>query len=195
MPPIRPAVAFALAAFLAATDASPQTFPVTPGTLEFQLGFAAIALPEEQDGAFSGEIEGRAGWFVREGIELQAEVAARVYPLGSVAPKSYGGGVSALWFPRIGEMRNLYLLGGLAFEYLDYPPNYGVASSTSPVVVGGGGIKIPLEASGIPFLRGGHLTAEYRLEWIRLSEEAVDPVYGDRLDLQSGVSLGYSIFR
>jgi hypothetical protein len=39
------------------------------------------------------------------------------------------------------------------------------------------------------------LTAEYRLEWIRLSEEAVDPVYGDRLDLQSGVSLGYSIFR
>ena len=127
MPSIRLVSVLALAAIFTAPPARAQTFPVTAGTREFQLGLAAIALPEEQDGAFSGEIEGRAGWFVREGIELQAEAAARVYPLGSVAPKSYGAGVSALWFPTLGEVRNLYLLGGLAFQYLDYPANTGIA--------------------------------------------------------------------
>ena len=193
---IRQAVApFALAAALPGTDAVAQTFPVTAGTLEFQLGLATITLPEDHDGTYSFQAEGRGGWFVAEGLQAQAEAHVRMYPLGNQAPGSYGLGLAALWFPELGEFRNLYVLGGAAIQYLSYPAHYDVSNGVRPLLRAGGGLKVPLENSGIPFLRNGHLTIEYRGEWILLTEDEVDPAVGNKLDFQSGIALGYSIFR
>jgi len=191
----RPAFAACIVAACLAGGARAQTFPVTPGTLEFQLGLATIVLPEDHDGTYSAQVEGRAGWFFGEGLEAQLDGHFRFYPLGSEAPKGYGVGLSALWFPVLGDTRNLYVLGGAAFQYLDYPPRYGVSNGTRPILRAGGGLKVPLEQSGIPYLRGGHLTVEYRGEWIWLSHDEVDPAVGKTLEFQSGLAFGWSIFR
>jgi hypothetical protein len=188
-------VAASFAAVLGGASASAQTFPVTPGTLEFQLGLAMITLPEDHDGTFSAQAEGRAGFFFAEGLQAQLEGHGRFYPLGSQAPGAYGLTAGVLWFPTLGDFRNLYLLGAGGFQYLTYPDRYGVSNGARPIARIGGGLKAPLENAGIPWLRGGHFTAEYRAEWIKLTEEEVDPAIGNTLDFMSGIAVGYSFFR
>jgi hypothetical protein len=183
----------AVAAFLPTGVASAQSFPVTPGTLEFQLGIAGIVLPEDQNGTFSAQPEVRAGYFVLEGLQLQAEANARVWPLGNQAPKSYGLGAHVLWFPRPFPSRSVYALGGLAVSYLDYADRYQIESGVVPSVRVGGGIKVSLAKGFVRFMRSGHFTVEYRGEWIRLNEDMV--VSGRQVDFVSGIALGYSIFR
>ncbi len=165
----------------AATGASAAGVPITPGTMELQAGIAAIILPESVDGTFSAQPEVRFGYFLREAVELQVIGDVRVWPLGAKAPHSYGIGGVLLWFPRVHEDRNFYLLAGAGGAYTDPPGTEG--SSFDPLGRAGFGFKVPMEGFG--FLPSAFMTIEYRAE---LS-------FADETDFVSGAALGISMFR
>jgi hypothetical protein len=162
-----------------------QTFPVVAGTLEFQGGMAAVALPEENVGSISAQPELRIGYFFMEGVEAQVVGDGRVWPLGNTAPSFYGVTGNVLWFPNLGpRSRNLYFLGGGGGVLVD-PPSPTVDSSIDPLLRAGMGIKISLAEIGWTFLHPFHLTVEFREEVL----------FGDETDFLSGVSFGLSSFR
>jgi hypothetical protein len=160
----------------------PAAVPIAPGTWEFQAGIAGIVLPEDIPGTYSLQPEARIGYFIREGIELQAQGDVRVWPLGSVAPNHYGVGGSVLWFPPIQEERSLYLLGGMGGAYSD-PPGSEEESSFDPLARAGFGFKVPI--SGLGPLDGSYLNLEYRGEM----------AFTDDPDFVSGAAIGLSFFR
>jgi hypothetical protein len=180
---VRLAVVSALAwAVLPPPAGAAQTFPITPGTLEFQVGVAGIVLPEDTDGMFSAQPQIRAGLFLREGVELQGEADARVWPLGPIAAHSYQVTGNLLWFPRLSDHHELYLLGGGGGAFSNPPGPEG--GSFDPLLRGGLGVKIPLVALTEAF-RALYLTAEYRGEL----------VFATNTSFVSGVALGFSRFR
>ncbi len=157
--------------------------PIEAGTWEIQAGLAGIVLPEDIQGTYSLQPEARLGFFIVDAIELQAQVDVRVWPLGSVAPNSYGFGGSVLWFPSIQEERNLYLLGGVGGAYTD-PPGSVEDSSFDPLGRAGFGFKVPITGTGLGFLDGSYLNLEYRGEM----------VFVDDPDFVSGAAIGLSFF-
>ena len=162
---------------------SAQTFPVVAGTMEIQLGAAGVILPENTNGMVSAQPELRVGFFVSEGLQLQFVGDARVWPLGTIAPPSYGASAQFLWFPNLGpQNRNLYVLGGMGGAYSD--PLVG-DSAFDPLARAGLGFKVPLGDFGLGFVTRSHLTVEYRAEMI----------FQDETDLVSGVAVGISLFR
>jgi len=76
-----------------------------------------------------------------------------------------------------------------------YPDRYGVDASIDPLGRLGGGFKVPLDNLGVPYISRGHVTFEYRGEWVALDEDVVDPLDQSKWDFQSGIAVGYSIFR
>jgi hypothetical protein len=160
-----------------------QDFPVSAGTLEVQVGVAGIVLPEESRGTFSAQPEVRVGWFLRERLELQAEGDVRVWPLGTIAARSYGVSGNLLWYPPLADDRHdLYFLGGGGGAYTD-PPGPAADTSFDPLLRGGVGLKVPLEGLNEAF-RAIYFTAEYRGELI----------LADSSDFVSGIALGLSRF-
>jgi hypothetical protein len=185
-----------IGALLAARPAEAQSFPVVGGTQELQIGVSMVSLPEITNGSWSAQPEVRWGLFLADGLELQVGLDTRVWPLGSQAPKSYGGGVSMLWFPDLGTVdRNFYLLAGAAGMWSD-PPQAAFHASFDPVGRGGMGLKVPLDNLGLGFLAGKHLTVEYRLDFVLLNEDEEDyAVLGDvatNYDFLSGLAVGVS---
>jgi hypothetical protein len=162
-----------------------QTFPMTPGTLEIQVGVGAILLPESSDGTYSAQPEVRVGLFLMPGVQLQVQGDARLWPLGSVAPKSYGASAHLVWFPSLGpENRNLYLMAGGGGALTDPPARTGLDSGFDPLFRGGLGYKIPLSGLRLGFLRQTHLNVEARLE----------AIFQDEVDVVSGGAIGFSYF-
>jgi hypothetical protein len=169
----------------AATTASAQTFPVTPGTLELQVGFAAITLPEGSDGSYSAQPQVRLGMFLAPGLALQVEGSFRIWPLGAVAPGSIGASAQIAWFPTLGQgNRNLYLMAGAGATRNDPPARTGLDTSTDPQARVGLGYKIPLSNLDLGFVSKAHLNVEYRAEFLLEDETA----------LVSGASLGLAYF-
>lgn len=180
-----PALVLALLAVSRVPGASAQTFPVVAGTMEFGVGASAVALPEEISGSISAQPELRLGYFLAEGLMLQVVGDARVWPLGTVAPSTYGVAGSLLWFPNLGpRSRNMYLLAGGGGNFVD-PPQPSEDSSIDPLLRAGVGVKVPLNGLGLSFLHPYHFTAEFR------EEIAV----GDETDFLSGVSFALSRIR
>jgi hypothetical protein len=165
--------------------ASAQTFPMASGTLEVQFGLAAIVLPEGSDGAYSAQPELRVGLFLMPGLELQVQGDARLWPLGSVAAKSYGASAHLLWFPALSpENRNFYLMAGGGGALSDPPARTGLDSGFDPLLRGGLGYKVPVSGLDFGFLKRPHLTVEGRLE----------ALFQDETDLVSGGSVALSYF-
>jgi hypothetical protein len=201
-PPVGPvlAAAVALGSALVPGTAPAQTFPVTKGSQEIQVGFSAISLPEFVGGSISAQPELRYGRFVGEGLEVQLGAETRVWPLGTQAPKLYGGSLSVLWYPNLGPRnRNLYLLVGGGGSWND-PPQVTRDASFDPAVRAGMGVKVSLENLGLAFASGWHLTVEYREELVLYNEDEGayaglgTDVSTDR-DLLSGLAIGVSLFR
>jgi len=137
-----------------------QTFPVVAGTWEFQGGFSGTMLPEAYDALWAAQIEARAGMFVVEGWEIQVIGDARIWPLGTQAPKSYGITGNVLWFPRMGEHRNLYLMGGAGGFQRDPATETQPEAGFQMVVRTAVGTKIKMPGQG--FIGRTHLTTEFR---------------------------------
>jgi hypothetical protein len=169
------------ACFCAGPGKTLAAVPIEAGTWEIQAGLAGIVLPEDIEGTYSLQPEVRFGYFIADAIELQAQGDVRVWPLGSVAPNSYGVGGSVLWFPSIQEERNLYLLGGVGGAYTD-PPGSAEDSSFDPLGRVGFGFKVPI--TGLGFLDGSYLNLEYRGEM----------AFVDDPDFVSGAAIGLSFF-
>ncbi len=173
------------AALLVAERAEAQTFPVVVGTLEFQGGFTAITVPEASNALIGTQPEVRVGYFIREGVQLQAMLDTRVWPLGDVGATSHGITANLLWFPNLGpRSRNLYLLVGAGGAIVD-PPGALDSSGFDALVRGGVGAKVSLEDLTISWLTPLHLTVEFRTEYL----------LADESDIVSGVALGFSWFR
>lgn len=180
-----PVLVLALLAVSRVPGASAQTFPVVAGTMEFGAGATALALPEEITGSISAQPELRVGYFLAEGLMLQVVGDARVWPLGTVAPSTYGVAGSILWFPNLGpRSRNMYLTAGGGGNFVS-PPNPSDDSSVDPLLRIGMGVKVPMEEIGLNFLHPYHFTVEFR------EEIAV----GDETDFLSGISFGFSRIR
>ena len=178
-------LALATAVLAGAGTVGAQTFPVVAGTLEIQGGMAAVTLPEQYFGSISAQPELRFGYFIAEGLMIQAVGDMRVWPLGTAAPSFYGVTGNLLWFPNLGpRSRSLYLLGGAGGLLLD-PPNPAEGRTFDGVIRGGVGVKISLAELGARFLHPFHFTVEFREE---LS-------IADETDMLSGVSFGLSSFR
>jgi hypothetical protein len=137
-----------------------QTFPVVAGTWEVQGGFNGTVLPEGYSPLWSAQVEARAGMFIAEGLEIQAIGDVRVWPLGAEAPKSYGITGNLLWFPRTGETRNLYLLGGGGGFFRDQATPTQPESGFQPMLRTAVGTKIKMPGQGA--VRNLHLTTEFR---------------------------------
>ncbi len=183
-------------AWLPGGNAGAQTFPVVGGTQEVQIGFSVVTLPEITGGTWSAQPELRWGLFIADGLEIQVTADARAYPLGTTAPKSYGGGVNVLWFPVLGDRdRNFYLLAGGGGAYSD-PSSPAIDASFDPAGRIGLGVKVPLDAMGLGFLMGRHLGAEYRGDFVFLNEDADDYPYEEdfatSLEYVSGFTIGVS---
>ncbi|MGQ0722641.1 MAG: hypothetical protein ACT4PE_13880 [Candidatus Eiseniibacteriota bacterium] len=173
------------AVLLGFVPASAQTFPMTSGTLEVQFGLGAVMLPEGSDGTYSAQPELRLGLFLMPGFELQVQGDARLWPLGSVAAKSYGASAQVLWFPRLSpENRNFYLMAGGGGALNDPPARTGLDSGFDPLLRGGLGYKVPLTGLDFAFLKQSHLTIEGRLE----------ALFQDETDLVSGGAIALSYF-
>jgi hypothetical protein len=180
-----PSLALAVLGALGPAVAFAQTFPVVPGTLEIGAGMAAVALPEATTGSISAQPEVRVGYFFAEGMMLQVVADTRVWPLGIVAPTSYGIAGNVLWFPNLGpQNRNLYLMAGAGGALVD-PPGPAKGSSVDPMIRGGLGVKVSLADVGLHFLRPFHLTVEFREEY----------VHSDENDFLAGLAFGLSAFR
>jgi hypothetical protein len=164
------------------SGAAAQSFPVVRGTWTFQLGASGMVLPERYDALWSLQLEGRAAMFLVEGLELQAQGDVRVWPLGAKAPKAYGFTGNVLWYPRIGDTRNLYLLGG-GGGYLRQgeTPAHG-EDGFQPLLRGGLGTHISLEQMGP--VRAFHFTTEFR----------VDVLFEEETSFSTGIALGLSYF-
>lgn len=167
--------------------------PITQGIWEFQGGASGIVLPESFDGTWSLQIEGRAGYFIKEGWELQSMLNWRVWPLGSKAPKYVDLGGSILYFPEIGNKRNMYVLGGAAAVKTD--PNGPAEGGFKPLIRAGFGFKVPM--SGLKFLGDAYLTMEYRAEMVFIDDAEFfeDPTIEDGSDFVSGAAIGLSWFK
>jgi len=180
---------FRFAALVAAAVSAPvlaqaQPAPVDAGTLEVQAGMAAIGLPESTNGTYSAQPELRLGYFLADGVELQAVGHIRMWPLGPVAPHSAAGAVHLLWYPSLGPgHRNLYLMAGGGITRND-PPGVLLERTFDPLARFGIGYKIPLSGLAIGAMSGGWLTAEFRGE--ALFEEYTSPV--------AGIVVAYSYF-
>ena len=188
--------AFALVWILSAFLARPchaAAVPVTAGTWEFQGGFSGIVLPESFNGTWSAQIEGRTGYFIMEAVELQGMINVRVWPLGSKAPHYTDFGASVLWFPKIGENQNMYLMGGAGGATTNPPgePEGGF----KPLIRAGFGFKVPM--SGLKFLGDAYLTMEYRAEMVFIDDTEFfeDPTIEDGSDFVSGAAIGLSWFK
>jgi hypothetical protein len=166
---------------------------VPPGTWEFQGGFSGIVLPEAFNGTWSAQIEGRAGYFIKEALEIQGMINWRVWPLGGKAPHYYDFGVSALWFPKIGDIRNMYLLGGAGGAVTD--PPHEPEGGFKPLIRAGVGFKVPMR--GLEFLGNAYLTMEYRAEMVFIDDPEFfeDPTIEDGSDFVSGAAIGISYFK
>jgi hypothetical protein len=170
---------------LAPASASAQTFPMTSGTIEVQLGLGAIMLPEGSDGTYSAQPELRVGLFLWPGLQLQVQGDARLWPLGGVAAKSYGACAHLLWFPELSpENRSFYLMAGAGGALNDPPARTGLDSGFDPMLRGGVGYKVPLSGLEVGFLKRTHLTVEGRLE----------ALFQDETDLVSGGAVALSYF-
>ncbi|NNE44695.1 MAG: hypothetical protein HKN12_10830 [Gemmatimonadetes bacterium] len=177
-------IAAALAATLLGPAASAQTGPTASGSLELQFGIATIALPEDTEGTYSAQPQLRLGLFLSEALQFQVEGYARVWPLGAVAPSSYGVVAQVAWYPSVGpNVRGLYFLAG-AGGALNEPPGFMTESSFDPLVRGGLGYRVPLNELGVGFLTAAHLNAEYRAEYL----------LEDPSDFVSGVAVSFSYF-
>ena len=182
---VRTVIALGGAALLLSPKSSgAQSFPVTPPSMEVQVGAAAITLPEQYDGLFGWQAEVRWGMFLLTGLQLQIQGDARIWPLGAKAPKNYGGAGHLAWYPRMGDSRNLYLLVGVGGGWSDPPKSLGEARF-NPLGRAGIGYKVSLEDLGIGFLRSWHFTSEFRVE---------GHVLEDSTEILSGVGLGMSYF-
>ena len=149
-----------VAAVLLPRSGAAQTFPVVAGTWEFQGGFSGTVLPETYNALWSAQVEARAGMFVAEGWQIQAIGDARVWPLGGQAPKSYGITGNVLWVPRMGEHRNLYLMGGGGgFQRASSTPTHP-ETGFQPMLRTGIGTKVRMPGDG--WIRNLHLTSEFR---------------------------------
>ena len=149
-----------------------QTFPVVAGTWQVQGGLTGTVLPEAYNALWSAQVELRAGMFVAEGWQIQAAGDARVWPLGAQAPTSYAITGSVLWFPRMGEHRNLYLLGGGGGFSRGSLPGQGIESGFQPLLRGAVGTNIKMPGQG--WSGRLHLTTEFRGEvWFEESTNFV----------------------
>lgn len=157
------------------------TLPISPGTKELQIGVAGIVLPENVNGTFSAQIEARVGLFLKEALEAQVAGDVRLWPLGDKAPDSYGIGVNFLWYPKLYEDRNLYVLAGAGGALTDPPgPDDG---GFDPLMRAGFGFKVPV--SKFVFIPASFLTIEYRGEML----------FADDSDFVSGAGLALSFFK
>ncbi|HMB71100.1 MAG TPA: hypothetical protein VKU85_17445 [bacterium] len=176
--------ALVVAALALPVLAQAQPAPVAAGTLEIQGGIGAIGLPEGTDGTYSAQPELRVGFFLSEGIELQAAGSIRMWPLGTVAPHNASAAAHLLWYPSLGPgHRNLYLLAGGGIARND-PPGFLIERTFDPLARIGFGFKIPLAALGLGAMSAGWFTTEFRSEV--LFEEFTSPV--------AGIAVGYSYF-
>jgi hypothetical protein len=172
------------AALLLPVLARAQPTPVGAGTLEVQGGIAAIGMPESTRGTYSAQPELRLGYFLADGVELQAAAHIRMWPLGAVAPHNAAAAAHLLWYPELGPgHRNLYLMAGGGVARND-PPGYLIERTFDPLARFGVGYKIPLADLGLGAMSAGWLTTEFRVE--ALFEEYTSPV--------AGIAVGYSYF-
>jgi hypothetical protein len=161
--------------------------------MEIQVGVAGMVLPESFPGTYSIQPEARFGYFIREGLEVQALGDVRVWPLGGRAPHSYGIGGSLLWFPSFQEERSFYVLGGAGGTFSD--PAGPAEGGFTPLVRAGVGFKVAM--TGLKFLGSGFLTMEYRAElhFFDDPEYFDDPTLTNESDFMSGAAIGFSFFR
>ena len=187
------AFALGLFAWAIAVPSRADEPPIAKGIWEYQGGVSGIVLPESFNGTWSLQIEGRVGYFIKEGWELQGMINGRLWPLGSQAPKYVDLGGSILYFPEIGGKRNMYLLGGAAAAKTDPPgpPEGGF----KPLIRAGFGFKVPM--SGLKFLGDAFLTMEYRAEMVFIDDAEFfeDPTIEDGSDFVSGAAIGLCWFQ
>lgn len=187
------ALALALSVGALAAPSRADEPPITKGVWEYQGGASGIVLPESFNGTWSLQLEGRVGYFIGEGWELQGMINGRVWPLGSKAPKYVDLGGSVLYFPEIGGKRNMYVLGGAGVAKTD--PNGPPEGGFKPLIRAGFGFKVPM--SGLKFLGNAFLTMEYRGEMVFIDDAEFfeDPTIEDGSDFVSGAAIGLSWFQ
>ncbi|HET9886640.1 MAG TPA: hypothetical protein VFR10_03940, partial [bacterium] len=102
-------------------------------------------------------------------------------------------GASLLWFPQIGNHRNMYMLAGAGGAITDPPgePDGGF----KPLVRAGVGFKVPM--SGLKFLGDAYLTMEYRGEMVFIDDPEFfeDDTIEDGSNFVSGAAIGLSYFK
>jgi hypothetical protein len=168
-----------------AGTAAAQSLPLVKGAVEIQAGIGATLMPEDEEGFVSVQPELRVGWFLGDGLMIQAMGDSRVWPLGTVGSSSYGVTGNLLWFPNLGPgNRNFYLLGGAGGTLQD-PPGPAEGSSFDTLLRAGIGAKAPMAGVGVGWLDVSYFTMEFR----------TDLVIQDETNFVSGISMGLSWFR
>ncbi|MAF26945.1 MAG: hypothetical protein QF819_07575 [Gemmatimonadota bacterium] len=177
----RLSVAALLAAALIPTlTAGAQTIPVVASTTEYGIGMAALTLPEEVRGPHSLRMDVRGGYFVAEGLQMQAEASVRFWPLGNRAPRGYGMGANALWFPDLGPgNRNMYLLLGGGVVRQNYPGQEATMDGLARV-----GFGVKLRSPVLRYVWMTHAAVEFRSE----------AHFADEVETTSGFTVGVSRF-